>query len=85
MDIDLSRCRNMLIEHSHASEPQLWVWDFCLSISELSELRQALIVPVGVDSLKCRREVESESLSDDQKLRKSLVAAGMLICFKIFL
>ena len=30
---------------TYASEPQLRVWDFCMSLSDLSELRQALNFP----------------------------------------
>ena len=34
-----------MLQDAHTSEPKLWVWNFCMSLSELLELRQALICP----------------------------------------
>ena len=47
----------------HASEPQWSVWGFCSSLSELSELRRALICRSQASHLKYRdrRAVESKT------------------------
>ena len=46
------RMKNLIVFHNtYASEPQRRVRDFCLSLSELSELRRALNFPCRADQL----------------------------------
>ena len=65
---------------TYASEPQQRVQDFCLSLSDLSELWRALNVPSRAGHVKYRRAVRDRRIQNHEI---SLHAAGMLILFRI--
>ena len=54
---------------SYASKPQRHVWDFCISRSDLRELKQALIGRVGPANFKYGRAVEPESTKTSPQCR----------------
>ena len=54
---------------SYASKPQRHVWDFCISRSDLRELKQALIGRVGPATFKYGRAVEPESTKTSPQCR----------------
>ena len=58
---------------SHAIKPQQSVWNFCLSILELSELRTALICLSRAGRLKIQMG------SEIRNYENSILAAGILL------